>query len=260
MPNASRAQTAAAIALLTVASIGSARATVPVNYGTTELGQILSTCFYVCFGSNCSAPGTVSSIAVNPPFLVRGIRIAESESPSPCDPERSLTYANLTLPQTVGAGQALVFDVDLLPTSAGSVVQPLSVNGQEHFELQAFVNFILHCTPGITAMCLSNDRFKVRTHWRAFDGDNGAGPTVPGSSPDSGLFWFFQEDNWEALVKMVNACSFNDRYWVFSAATTNVEYTLTVTDTESQTVKSYFNPMGNPAAAVTDTSAFATCP
>jgi len=168
MPIASRVQTAAALALLTVASIGSARATVPVNYGTTELGQILSTCFYVCFGSNCSAPGTVSSIAVNPPFLVRGIRIAESESPNPCDPDRSLTWANLTLPRSVGAGQA--------------------------------------------------------------------------------------------LVKIVNACSYNDRYWVFSAATTNVEYTLTVTDTESQVVKTYFNPMGSPAPAVTDTSAFATCP
>jgi len=51
----------------------------------------------------------------------------------------------------------------------------------------------------------------------------------------------------------------NDRFWVFAAATTDVEYGLRVTDTLSGSVKSYFNPSGNRAAALTDTQAFATC-
>ena len=62
------------------------------------------------------------------------------------------------------------------------------------------------------------------------------------------------------LVKVLNACGLNQHYWVFSAATTNVEYTLTVTDTQTGDKKTYFNPLGTAAPAVTDTSAFATCP
>jgi hypothetical protein len=63
------------------------------------------------------------------------------------------------------------------------------------------------------------------------------------------------------LVKVLNACSppFN-RYWVFYAATTNVQFTLTVTDTQSNKVKVYFNPLNQAAAPLQDTDAFATCP
>ena len=49
-------------------------------------------------------------------------------------------------------------------------------------------------------------------------------------------------------------------FWVFAAATTNVEYTITVTDTQEQQVKTYFNPLGTPAQPIQDTAAFATCP
>ena len=74
-----------------------------------------------------------------------------------------------------------------------------------------------------------------------------------------GLF-FFGSDNWEILVKVLDGASINNRFWVFSAATTDVEYTLRVTDTETGQTRSYDNPLGNRAPAVTDTSAFATCP
>ena len=88
----------------------------------------------------------------------------------------------------------------------------------------------------------------------------GPGRVVPGASADSVLFWFFAPDNWEVLVKSVNACSYNERLWVFSAATTDQHYTLWVIDDTTGSVKAYVNFAGNPAPAVTDTSAFATCP
>ena len=54
---------------------------------------------------------------------------------------------------------------------------------------------------------------------------------------------------------------FSDEFWVFAcAATTNVEYTLTVTDTVTGSVRTYENDLGQAAQAVTDTDAFATCP
>ena len=46
---------------------------------------------------------------------------------------------------------------------------------------------------------------------------------------------------------------------MISAATTDVEYTLRVTDTLTQTVKEYYNELGVASPAITDTSAFATC-
>ena len=83
---------------------------------------------------------------------------------------------------------------------------------------------------------------------------------VPTGSDDSGLFWFFDAANWEMLVKILDGCAVNDHYWVFAAATTNVETTLRVTDTETHRVQSYFNPLGVSSSAITDATAFATCP
>lgn len=116
------------------------------------------------------------------------------------------------------------------------------------------------CAPGATTMCLNNDRFQVEVDWRDFNGNTGSGNVVPVASDDSGLFWFFSPDNWEMLIKVLDGCSITDHFWVFAAATTNVEYTIRVTDTETSLSKTYFNPLGNSASAITDTSALPVCP
>lgn len=118
---------------------------------------------------------------------------------------------------------------------------------------------LAECTPSESGMCLNNDRFKVEVLWEDFKGTTGAGQVVDFGTPDSGLFWFFNSNNWEMMVKVLNGCNLTDHFWVFAAATTNVEYTLRVTDTATGAVKVYFNPLGNSAAAITDTGAFATC-
>ena len=66
----------------------------------------------------------------------------------------------------------------------------------------------------------------------------------------------------EFLIKVLDGVGFGafGNFWVFAAATTNVEYTLRVTDTVTGETKSYENPLGTPAPAVVDTQAFATCP
>lgn len=42
-------------------------------------------------------------------------------------------------------------------------------------------------------------------------------------------------------MKVLDGCSINNRYWVFPAAATNVEYTLTVTDTDASVTRQYVN-------------------
>jgi len=83
---------------------------------------------------------------------------------------------------------------------------------------------------------------------------------VAGASEDSGLFWFFASTNWELLVKVLDGCSENGHYWVLAAATTNVEYTLTVTDTQTGETFVAQNPLGRNSPAAIDTRAFGTCP
>lgn len=115
------------------------------------------------------------------------------------------------------------------------------------------------CVPGPNVLCLGDDgRFKVEVTWADFAGQTGVGTKVT-ESADSGLFWFFDANNWEMLVKVIDGCSLNNHFWVFAAATTNVSYTLTVTDTQSNTRAVYPNPLGISSPAITDTGALATC-
>lgn len=115
------------------------------------------------------------------------------------------------------------------------------------------------CVANETTLCLNRGRFKVEVDW-ASDTDSGVGRVVPGGSDDSSNLWFFVPQNWEMLIKVIDGCGFNQHYWVFFAATTDVEFTVRVTDTQTGATKTYTNPFGQPADAVTDTSAFATCP
>jgi acetyl esterase/lipase len=116
------------------------------------------------------------------------------------------------------------------------------------------------CQPGPTTLCLVGGRFKVEVTWHDPQGNTGPGQVAACANDGSGLFWFFNPDNWELMLKVIDGCSLNQRYWVFSAATTNVGYDLAVTDTQSGQVVHYTNPLGRTSPAITDTSAFSSCP
>lgn len=118
----------------------------------------------------------------------------------------------------------------------------------------------MDCTNSDTVLCVNRERFKVEVDWQDNQGNGGMAEVSDLRTADSGLFYFFNENNLEMLVKILRGCSINDRYWVFAAATTTLEYTLKVTDTQTNETVSYFNPFGRSAPAVTDVQAFATCP
>jgi hypothetical protein len=112
------------------------------------------------------------------------------------------------------------------------------------------------CTP---ALCLNGERFRVAASWRTATGQTGLAQPLPFTS-ESGSFWFFAPTNIELDVKVIDACSFNGRYWVFASGGTNVEVTLDVTDTRTLKTKTYTNPQGKIFQTVADVDAFATCP
>ena len=126
------------------------------------------------------------------------------------------------------------------------------------------------CAPDADTLCLDNGRFKVEVNWQDHHGATGSGMVAPCGTDDSGLFYFFNEDNWEMLFKVLNGCGYNNHYWVYFAATTDVGFNVRVTDTLTGFTKAYSNKsgesldyaneLGHPANAVTDNTAFATCP
>lgn len=117
----------------------------------------------------------------------------------------------------------------------------------------------LRCAADAVTLCLSSGRFKVQTHWTTAEGGSGDGQAIA-LSPDTGYFWFFNSSNVEMIVKVLNACSFASRVWVFAGGLTNVQVDLTVTDTQTGTVKTYHNPQNTAFLPIQDTNAFATCP
>lgn len=116
------------------------------------------------------------------------------------------------------------------------------------------------CVPDATTLCLNGGRFQVEADWATTQGTTGPAMALP-LTDDTGGFWFFNEQNYELLIKVLNACGPPfERYWVFAGGLTNVEVDITVTDTETGQVNPYRNPQETPFQPIQDTDAFATCP
>jgi hypothetical protein len=114
------------------------------------------------------------------------------------------------------------------------------------------------CSPTSTSLCLNNNRYRVTASWQTSTA-SGSGTAVA-LTGDTGYFWFFSSNNVEMVVKVLNGCGLNSRYWVFEGGLTNVYVTTTVTDTLTGAVKIYTNPINTAFQPIQDTAAFATCP
>src|SRR6185503_9365390 len=66
--------------------------------------------------------------------------------------------------------------------------------------------------PADATLCIDG-RFAVSVEWTV-DASSGLGHAVP-LTAETGAFWFFNAANVEVLVKVLDACSYNQRFWVF---------------------------------------------
>jgi len=116
------------------------------------------------------------------------------------------------------------------------------------------------CVPDQDTLCLNNGRFKVEATYATAQVPSGPASVVK-LTDETGYLWFFNQNNVETVVKVLNACGVNNRYWVFAAGLTNQGVGITITDTQHPAaVKHYFNPLNTTFVTRTDTDAFATCP
>ncbi|HEV2855256.1 MAG TPA: fibronectin type III domain-containing protein [Thermoanaerobaculia bacterium] len=114
------------------------------------------------------------------------------------------------------------------------------------------------CVAGATTLCLAG-RFSARVSWTPPGGEARPGLVSPSASGSSGLFWFFDPDYLELMVKLVDGCAANGRFWVYTGPSTHLQFLLTVTDTETGKTRVYFNPQGVQAPPVADVTAFGGC-
>ena len=83
-----------------------------------------------------------------------------------------------------------------------------------------------NCRPGRT--CLENG-FAVRVNWTTDGGRTiGTGKLAAHLGDDSAAFWFFDPNNAEVLLKVLDGCAVNRHWWVYAAPATDVEYWVSV--------------------------------
>jgi lysyl endopeptidase len=115
------------------------------------------------------------------------------------------------------------------------------------------------CKRDAETLCLKGSRFKVQATYLTLDGQAGAAKAVE-LTDETGYLWFFADTNVEVVIKVLDACSFNQKFWVFAGGLTDVQVVITVTDTKTLATKTYTNPQKTKFQPIQDTSAFATCP
>ncbi len=101
------------------------------------------------------------------------------------------------------------------------------------------------CVPGPTTLCLNGGRFKVEGTFNT--GTQAGQAQVVKLTDETGYFWFFSDTNVEMVIKVLNGCTLNQSFWVFAGGLTNVQTTLTVTDSNTGTVRTYSNPQARPS-------------
>lgn len=234
---------------------------------TTLSGQIVQYSAQPLFAS-AAATCTFRSVQQNPAngwiFLYEG-------GFNPQSPTADLIAGNND--GELGAGSSTISNVALDPTRSYYLVTTTNITGQAALQ---FTNFVA-CSGAAdivvgdgsiptdgTVSEFRNGRFRVSGVWRAQTGpgtyQTGAMKYTPLGSSESGVLWTQNPNDWVVLLKVLNGCAINNKFWVFYAATTNIEFTITVVDTFTNVTKTYTNPINTPAAPVTDTQAFQTCP
>jgi hypothetical protein len=97
------------------------------------------------------------------------------------------------------------------------------------------------CRPGPGTLCLQKGRFQVTAEWRDPGSGQGGQAGARPISQSSGAFHFGDPGNPELVAKIINL---GNRVDVYYGTLSNLEYTLTVTDTRTGAVKTYRNTAG----------------
>lgn len=137
--------------------------------------------------------------------------------------------------------------VDLLAMKAVSIEPPGLAQAREGAGT---------CEPGPGRLCLHDGRFSVEVEFTDPNvNERKAGQVVSSlTTKETGFFWFFSETNVELAAKVLDGRDLTGKYWFLYGGLSDVEYTITLTDTVTGESVSYDNEAGSLCGGI-DTSA-----
>ncbi len=112
------------------------------------------------------------------------------------------------------------------------------------------------CVPGGTVLCLQDGRFRVDVRWWTVPHTPGQHAQAVPLTDDTGNFWFFAPENLEVMIKILNGCGLNQRWWAFASGLTDVGFDLEVWDLETGRIWTDHHDQGQTYRPRLDTNAF----
>ena len=110
------------------------------------------------------------------------------------------------------------------------------------------------CEPGRTALTLAGG-YKVSMCYETYAGETGDALDWGLDSSQSALLYFFERDNAEVLIKVLDGCGVNGHRWVFVAPVTDLAFNLIVESPDGRRW-THANRLGQTADAASDVAAF----
>ena len=110
------------------------------------------------------------------------------------------------------------------------------------------------CEPAAAALRLAGG-YKVSLCYETYANDTGEALDYGLDSSQSGLLYFFERDNAEVLVKVLDGCGVNGHRWVFVAPVTDLAFNLVVESPDGGRW-THTNRLGQTADAASDVAAF----
>ncbi|MEM8929963.1 MAG: hypothetical protein AAGE94_02245 [Acidobacteriota bacterium] len=182
------------------------------------------------------------------------LAVAGTEGSEPGDPIDPRPVGELTIRRVVETGPEVRLEtgfetrveapIDLAINRDGVAVVVWERPGADNLRLRGNLGLaVVASMPQTVAKLGADERFEAGITWRDFEGDSGVG-FARSLTDDTAAFWFFDPANIEVTVKVLDGLVLNGHFWVFQGSLSNVEYTLTVTDTTTGRVYSVTNPLG----------------
>jgi hypothetical protein len=115
------------------------------------------------------------------------------------------------------------------------------------------------CRDSANVVCLRDDRFRASATFATGRAEGGKA-LADRLTDDTGFFTFFNPDNVEVVLKVLDNCSGSGRFWVFLSGLTDREVIVTVADTQTGDARTYVNELGQDFPLIKDFAAFDGCP
>jgi hypothetical protein len=222
-----------------------------------------------------SHPATASADSVYPQLVSTTI-VSETVGGCSARPRPAYLYSTRSLGGTAGgsSGAPVIVDGGYIvgqlfggcgPDPSDSCASSTNAVdgwfGQSYSLVQPFVKPTTNatCTPSSSNLCLLANRFKVTL---TVNDPRVAGAGSANATPQGDWGYFDvpaatgSTDRPVVFVKLIDGRTVNNRFWVFYGGLTDIQYTFTVTDTQSGVSKSYTKASGTYDGSA-DTSAFA---